>query len=452
MSALRKLYSRSNPKTLSPFATALITAALLGTVAGANAQSVGQASDDVPLSVNIGRDVTVEDGDTLRSIALRELGRQTYASALATFNGVEIDAILVPGSTLRIPINVPNRGEVASVIFFKGAVSLNGDPMEDTATLVVGDTFSTGADGFISLEFSNGSVVNLQPESAAILQRLNCLEQDDSCVIEIETTDGSLMTDVEPRDGQPLEFRITTPYASAAVRGTVFDVQADPESLLVAVTEGTVAIAALGATVPVNEGFGSVTVAGEAPGQPVELLPAPAYRKIPGRVAIGDSVLWWALSEVDEYSATLTLDSDGVETIADTMASGDRLEVAALDGVTSGEYYLSLRGIDENGLPGFISSTRLVVADIAPNLAAPVTTVTREGNDTLVSVVDPAADASGFEIQISTSDDFSDALAVDVGPTGSAVFRLSDEPVFARARQLVDPTTVSAFGPIAQEQ
>jgi ferric-dicitrate binding protein FerR (iron transport regulator) len=415
----------------------------------AQGPSEGQSGQPVA-SVNIGRDVVVVEGDTLRSIAQRELGRRAYASFIAEFNSLALDDTLAVGSVLRIPINVPDRGEAASVVYFKGDANLNGSPLEDAAAIVVGDSISTGSDGFISMEFSNGSVVYLQPESTAILQQLNCLESDDRCVIEIETTDGSLTSDVEPRDGQPLEFRVTTPYASAAVRGTVFDMSADPESLKVAVTEGLVDIAALGATVSLNEGFGSVTNAGEPPGEPVELLPAPAFRNVPGRVAIGDNLLWWALSEVDSYAARVSRDSSGIETVAEVVASGDRIEVAGIGGVDPGAYFLSLRGIDDNGLRGFESSTRVVVAGIDPDLVSPKIVVTREGNDTLVSVVEPAPDARGFEIQISESDDFSDPLTVDVGPTGTAVFRIDNDEIFARARRLVDPTTVSAFGPIAQ--
>ncbi len=428
----------------------LVTAVLCAPASFAQSQPSVPSAGEPSASVNIGRDIVVVDGDTLRSIARRELGRRAYAGFIAEFNSMQLDDVLIAGSTLRIPINVPARGEAAVVVYFKGAASLNGSPLEDSAAIVVGDSLSTGTDGFISMEFSNGSVVNLQPESAAVLQVLNCLEEDDSCVIEIQTTNGDLTSDVEPRSGQTLEFRVTTPYASAAVRGTVFDMSADPESLRVTVTEGLVDVAALSASVPLDEGFGSVTNAGEAPGQPVELLPAPAFRNVPGRVAAGDTLLWWPLSDVGTYAARVSRDSAGVETLADVVASGDRIDVAAIAGVEPGEYFLSLRGIDDNQLRGFESSTRVVVAGIEPDLTPPTITVTREGNDTLVNVVEPAAGAQGFEIQLSESEDFADALTVDVGRLGTAVFRIDNDALFARARRLASPTAVSAFGPIAQ--
>ena len=74
------------------------------------------------------------------------------------------------------------------------------------------------------------------------------------------------------------------------------------------------------------------------------------------------------------------------------------------------------------------------------------TQVSREGQEFLVEVIDPAQDAVGFEIQISETADFADPLSVDVSGEGAAVFRIRADTVFSRARRLLSPLTVSAFG------
>ncbi len=428
--------------SVSSLAAALVAGLL-------SAPAAGQpTSGPAPGTSIISRDVAVDHNETLRDLAERELGRRGLASALAEYNGLAVDATLPAGTIVRIPALIRDRPESASIIFVKGDVLVNGEVVDSTALISPGDVIETGPNGFMSLEFSNGSAVNLQPESSATLQQLQCLEEYDNCLIEIETTTGELTSDINRRDGQPLDYRITTPYASAAVRGTVFEISADPENLLVAVTEGEVNIGALGVTVPVEEGFGSVTAEGQPPGPPVALLPAPTFRSVPGRIAPGDAVQWWPLREVDNYSAGIFNDSGQKETIAMLNATGDRLDVATIDGVSAGAYFLGLRGIDPDGIPGFVSSTRVVIADIDPALDAPDVTVAREGNDTLVTVTNPAPDAAGFEIQLSSSEDFIDPLSVDVGPTGTALFRIHSDVIFARARQLENPTTVSAYGAV----
>jgi len=70
----------------------------------------------------------------------------------------------------------------------------------------------------------------------------------------------------------------------------------------------------------------------------------------------------------------------------------------------------------------------------------------------LVAVIDPPETAPGYEIQVSTTDDFTDPLSVDVTNPGTAIFRLESDKIFTRARVLLKPEKVSAFGEIAESQ
>lgn len=400
----------------------------------------------------ISRDVIVKRDDTLRTIAKRELGSSGYAPLLAEFNEISESSALGIGQIIRLPIHVPARNEAADVVFVKGKVtSVKGTvtsnaqplPLARGDQVELGDIIITGVDGFISIEFSTGSVVNLQPDTRAVLKRLNCLPDDDSCLIELDIERGALGTNVESRAGQPVEFKINTPYASAAVRGTDFDFSADSESMTVGVTEGNVVIVAQDQEVELAEGFGSVTEEGQAPGQPVELLPAPVYRYVPARVAPGDTITWWDLQGVSRYAAILSNDSAARQTVADYTAADAQLQPAT---VPAGDYYLTIRGVDENGLQGFTSNTRLTIAEIDNALPAVTTTVEKQGNEFLVQVIDPPEDALGFEIQIASDESFSDPLSVDVNNRGNAIFRIDQDTIYTRARVLQSPTTVSAFG------
>ncbi|MFK7853079.1 MAG: FecR domain-containing protein [Granulosicoccus sp.] len=433
-----------------------------------------QQSDSVEGTI-ISRDVLVAEGDTLRSLAKRELGKTGLAPLLAQFNGLVESAPLTPGNIIRIPIHVPARGEFAEVVFVKGGVFVlrtdtssigaqsaaqvasaastaqTGGSASSGASIELqrndevhsGDIISTGPDGYISIEFSSGSVINLQPDTEAKLIRLNCLPSDDSCLIELNTTRGKLNSDVETRDNQPVDFRISTPYASAAVRGTIFDIDATGETLITGVTQGEVSLSAQQQTVGLDEGFGSLVEAGEAPSRPIALLPAPVFKRVPARVAQGDSVSWWPFSDAASYGALLAFDEAGQQTLANFDINADSI---GFESIESGDYFLIIRAIDTNGLQGFTSNTRLTIADIDDEISPVQTTVDKQGREFLVSVIDPPVNAAGFEIQISSTEDFSDPLSVDVNNNGSAVFRLDNDQVFTRARVLLDPFTVSAYG------
>lgn len=428
----------------------------------------------------ISRDVLVASGDTFRKIAKRELGQSGLAQQLAEFNGLVESAPLAPGQIIRIPIHVPARKEFAQVIFVKGSVLVQRTVKRDTrakdatvdetinagakhsdvsnvqlvplnrnSEVYPGDLIDTGLNGFASIEFSSGSVINLQPNTQAKINRLNCLPTDDSCVIDIKTFRGKVTSNVQTREDQPIDFRISTPYASAAVRGTVFDIEADSDNLVVGVTEGLVDLSsdASDENVALEHGFGSFVKKGEAPSPPIALLPSPVFKRIPARMAAGDLISWWPNTQAAKYRALVSTDAAAADTLLATETSNQQI---GFDNVEAGDYFLTLRAIDDIGLRGFKSNSRITIADIDPSLDTVDTTISKQGSEYLVEISNPLNDANGYEIQISDNSSFEDPLSVDIDPSGTAVFRIDEDPVFTRARVLIDPFTVSAFGPVAR--
>jgi len=431
-------------RALSPLlmATVMCTASIL-TTTSAIAADEGQ---DTEIRITQ-REYSVKEGDTFKSIAQSELGKIGLAPHLAEFNGLTVDTILNNGEIVLIPLYGEVIKEFATIVFLKGEVTRGGQAIDRDAEVYIDETLSTGEDGFVSMLFKSGSVINLQPNTNAKLVKLNCLDDDESCVIEIEADKGELTSDVKNSDKQPADFRITTPYASAAVRGTMFDVAVDKEGLGIGVTEGGVGISASGKLVDLDMGFGSVNKKGKPLGQPIELLPSPVYRYVPTRAAKGDRILWGNRSEANKYSASLTTDKEGRAVLT---SSGGENTTFVIGEESAGEYYLNVRGIDSNGLKGFTSSTKLTVADIDEDLKPVDTEISYDGREYLVSVMDPEEDAPGYEIQVSSDPDFDDPLSVDINSQSAAVFRLEADKLYARARVLVDPKTVSAFGPVAE--
>jgi len=451
--------------------------AVLCTASPAIAQQKNENAEIFADHSIISRDVIVDTGDTFRKIAKRELGKSGFAQRLAEFNGLKESARLTPGQIIRIPIHVPARKESAQVIFVKGSVLVQRRVKKDTAAettsiaagatqhsdftsiqmvslerkseVYPGDIIDTGKSGFVSIEFSSGSVINLQPDTEAVINRLNCQPTDDSCVINIKTLRGKVTSNVLSRDDQPTDFRISTPYASAAVRGTVFDIEADAASLVVGVTEGAVDLLsdASSENRALDLGFGSVVKQGEAPGAAIALLPSPVFKRIPARMAVGDTINWWPNTQAAKYGALVSTDAAGSDALSVTEVNGQEI---GFDDLEAGDYFLTLRAIDENKLQGFTSSSRITIADIDPNTSTVGTSISTQGSEYLVEVLNPVDTANGYEIQISDNEDFNDPLSVDIDPSGTAVFRIDEDRVFTRARALIDPYTVSAFGPVAQ--
>ena len=459
-------YLRSKPYTLLAAACILVPASVLSQTTEVDSSPTGENASFQTSIVT--RGVLVKEGDTLASIARKELGRAAFAALLAEFNNIPITQDPNVGSVVRIPIPAPQSDEFAEVVFVKGGATLSrrsvfsaqsGSPDTDLdsqeltrdSKIVAGDLISTENDGYVSIAFFSGAVINLQPNTRAVLAKLACMDADDRCLIEINTQSGRVTADINARDQQPLEFKIITPYASAAVRGTMFDISAN-ENLLVGVTEGAVAIDAQGENTDLDIGFGVAVAADTAAGDPIELSPAPVFKRIPARMALGDTLEWWEIYGSSTYEATVSNDEAAQQTlttfnVADNGTSLD-LQQALNQTLDSGDYFLSVRAVDTVGLLGFRSKTRITLADIDPAIEPVKTDITRDGGGFVVTVVDPPEGVAGYEIQISADATFSDPLSVDVNEDGAAIFRIDQDQAYSRARILVNPTTVSAFGEI----
>ena len=436
----------SNPRDRLTLVTGFALAALIWIVtlfAPMNTALAQTQTDSI-----ITRSVVVQEGETLRSIARREFGKSGLSSMLANFNALQESDALFAGQIIRIPLFTPVERQFATVIFVKGDVVKNNIEVKRDDKVYLHELLVTGEAGFAAIQFSSGSVVTLQPNTHAKLERLNCLDSDASCLIVLDSAQGEVSSDVNRRDGQPTEFTIKTPYASAAVRGTIFEMNAVSSKLLVGVTEGEVLLQGA-SDLPLDQGFGTVAQVDLPPLDPIALLPAPVYRYIPTRAAKGDTISWWALSDVEQYLINLSSDEDGLEVVANY---NETQGILAVDDINAGEYFMNVRGIDSNGLKGFKSPTKIVVAAIDENVEPVETEVSRVGNEFLVKIIDPPETAPGYEIQVSTKPDFTDPLSVDVSNPGTAIFRLQSDKIYTRARVLLEPEKVSAFGSVAESQ
>lgn len=185
---------------------------------------------------------------------------------------------------------------------------------------------------------------------------------------------------------------------------------------------------------------------GQEPSDPVPLMPAPVFKRVPARLAPGDTVAWWPIDSAQRYGASISTDEAANDQQQVFEVQTDNIGFESID---SGDYFLTVRAVDTNGLLGFTSNTRVTIAQIDPSIDPVTTVVTQQGREFLVSVENGPDIARGYEIQISEDGTFNDPLSVDVNERGSAVFRLTSDRVFTRARVLLDPFTVSAFGEVS---
>ena len=390
--------------------------------------------------------IQIRPGDTLSHIAERELGNARHAQQLADSNNLDINIILKPGEELIVPVSLPVRDEHATVIFAKGIATLNGGDLKPDDKVRRNDEVETGTTGYASLEFQTGTIINLQPNTLARIVTLHCRSGDETCIIEMAAERGKLSTDVRRDGDQPTDFKVQTPYASAAVRGTKFDVDSDPTGLRIGVTEGNVALGAVSSdqVVDLDVGFGSASAAGSRLGSPIDLMPAPVFRFVPPRITATDVVRWFGLTDVERYTVQIAATAGGVGVIHDAVVEEDLF--SHNDELPTGDYQLLVRAVDVNGLLGFIATSPVTLANVDPNIGEVNTVVTRENGNYRVEVIEAPDEATGYEIQVASDANFTDPVSIDVDENGLAFVRLNSDNVFARARALIDRVTVGPYG------
>jgi hypothetical protein len=346
---------------------------------------------------------TVKSGDTLLGLTAQYLiGADAYA-ALVRSNNVPNPERIYPGSVLTVPVSLlrssPLQAKVAS---FKGAVAIvsNGRAGPPTVGMAIreGDVLQTANDGFLTIILSNGSRMSMPTQSRVALLHMRQFLLTKSTDFDFKVDKGRTELSVTPtRDPNNL-FRLRTPIAVSAVRGTQFrigyDGMANPS--LTEVIEGKVAVdgpSAVAATALVPAGYGAAAAASGAVGTE-ELLTAPV---------IADAARLWRKRFLDfnlvpvatarGYRLQLARDVDFHDMVAETLSVLPKLQLAGID---DGAYFARAMAVAPSGLEG-LSQTYRINRQLSPLTASMVRV---GGRSTFTWETDGRSSAPLFRFQL----------------------------------------------------
>lgn len=396
------------------------------------------------------RVVVVQPGETLSEIVERELRSVVHWRAVARHNNIQDSALISVGQSIRIPLTYTRSNEHAIVLFAKGGAALRGANPDRDARLqsgdeiYVGDEIRTNENGFASIEFSSGSIINVQPNSHISIVDLSCKKTDASCIIELYAEKGEIQSRVNHRPNQPVEFKIETPSGAAAVRGTVFDVGASTLRSITGVTRGKVDMSAEGITAGVEAGYGVVTAMASAPGTPIILLEPPAIKSTPIRLAKGDMIYWWGNTEAASYNVTISRDLKAtvVESTTNTTDSSFAIPLAL-----QGQHYINIRSVDTEGLKGMQTSLPVELVSIVSAKNTPIVSgelLKASAAFTLEAGVQTGA--ISYEIQLANNPGFSESESFDLEVGQGVVISFADDKVlWSRARAVFADFKVSNY-------
>jgi hypothetical protein len=221
------------------------------------------------------QNIIVKPGDTLWSISSVYLKDPTKWHQFLKYNRLPSSdpSLALPGMTLKVPVNlVKEQYRAAKLVYFINNVLLRKSGAADWAAVVMSmdlfksDTLRTTVDARADVKFYTGEILNLYPNSIAVLRPPD------------------KKADVELLSGEMRGVRSRVITASARITPRTKDTEfqariKDDLSTLVQVYKGRAAVEAQGRVVEVSEGFASEVKMDMPPSQPVKLPPLPEFRE-----------------------------------------------------------------------------------------------------------------------------------------------------------------------------
>jgi len=362
---------------------------------------------------------TVRPDDNLWNITEKFLPDQSYRNRLQEYNNIPDGNVIRPGSLLNIPVPwLKVKPASATLIAFSGTVEIQWADGTSTVSPSVGDqlnaadSVATSANSSAIVEFADGSRIFLDPETSVALNTISSFDQNGMIDTSFRLRGGRVESRVIPGGTPETRFRVLTPPAIAAVKGTDFNVAYQPaaKKTLAEVSTGLVGMNAAGVEVEVPAGFGSATIQGQAPGQPVKRLPGVDLSGLQDRVA-SDTVtfIWSAIAGTVYYAVTL-LEAGNGEFITTQKTENPEIQFTSL---VVNTYSMHVRTVDDIGLRSDVATHTF---EITPRPSVPLLSSPPDNSDQIEPELsfNWESDSSNgeFYFQLSAVNDFA-SLTID---------------------------------------
>lgn len=309
-----------------------------------------------PLPLNV-IEYGLRKGESLFTLAQRSLARPESYRVVQRMNRISDPRRIPVGTVLRIPVDLLRAEPLAArIVAVRGDVAVQQGGQRSVprvgSELAPGASIETGADGFVTMELPNGSRTSMPTRTRLRIARLHRITLTGSIDYDLAVDGGKVETSASPLGtDRNNRFRIRTPRALAAVRGTRFRVGYDDDTSLAEVLEGTVAAssAAVGAETSLTEGIGAVvSPTGDLATE--HLLSAPDLLQ-PGRVQTDPTVQLAIapLSGARGYRLQIAEDAGFINVLAEQQNDNPTFAFA---GIPNGSHFVRVSALATSGLEG----------------------------------------------------------------------------------------------------
>jgi hypothetical protein len=313
--------------------------------------SAAAGNDDAPVSYKVQR------GDTLINLGDKYFANASAYRIVQRENGVRDPKILPVGKLLMIRRSLLKHAPAnAKILSVRGNVTVTNAAETGQAKtgqiITEGSRIVTSASSFVTLVLSDGSRISLPSNSDVRIRLMRNYVLGGSLDYDFDVLKGGARSKVSPLKSTDDRYRVRTPKAVSAVRGTDFQSRydADANRDFAEVVEGNLAVGqgdALPSDLPAGQGL---TVSSDGNVIRENLLPEPKLIE-PGKIQANPELLFRVTPANGEngYRFLWAADAGFVDQIADVSVSGSEVKLPNVD---NGNYFVRVRAISANGLQG----------------------------------------------------------------------------------------------------
>jgi hypothetical protein len=357
---------------------------------------------------------TVRPGDNLITLGRLHLINPDDWKQVQKLNHVKDPYRMPIGLVLKVPVVLVKQGPATAQV-----LSVSGNAVLETAdgevALAAGQILGSGArlvtkdNSKVVIKFADETLVSMTSNSKLVLDALSLYSGGAMVDTKLRLQRGQVETHANPKQMPGNSLHIITPSAIAAVRGTEFRVAADDQSIKQETLKGRVALIAAGQEVAVDKGYGSYAELGKPPSPPVELLAAIDTSKLANyydRLPIAFDLP--LQRDAVSFEGRVFTDVSLKNIVAEAVTNQQQLVFKDLP---NGDYFLSLRAKDKNGLAGYDSLHAFSVnaRPFAPKLISPIQN-TKFKNITPILRWGEVDDAKRYIVEIAVDAEFKQPL------------------------------------------
>lgn len=291
----------------------------------------------------------IKPGDTLIGLAEKFMLSRDGYKIVQQQNRIADPHKVPVGKVISIPRKVlAFKLTDARFVAVRGAVLASANQAAVGQSLREGATVTTGPSSFATLALSDGSRVSLPSNSDIRIRRLRTYNLGGSVDFDFDILKGGNRSNVTKKQSPDDRFRMRTPKAVSAVRGTDFQTRIDPGNSreFAEVVEGGLAVDTGNGAAPLAEGNG-LAITNDRRVIKESLLPPP---DVPGAGKVqAERIVRFTTEPRTPTRFTISADSSFIEQLADVISEEGATNIADLP---NGRYFVRARAISANGIQG----------------------------------------------------------------------------------------------------